>query len=121
MGRRRTLVKEDPKKMGQRLAQLRKARGMSQSELAERVGSSQVGISNYELGLRRLPATLVPLLAKALDATTDELLGITAPTAPDGPNRSIWRKLRLVEQFPEKDRRMVLQLIETLAEKNLPA
>jgi len=40
--------------LGRRLAQLRKQRGLSQEELARRVGAIQVVISDYENGKSRL-------------------------------------------------------------------
>ncbi|MBM4258227.1 MAG: helix-turn-helix transcriptional regulator [Deltaproteobacteria bacterium] len=39
---------------GQRVAQLRKERGLTQQELAERLGISQPVVSDYECGALRL-------------------------------------------------------------------
>lgn len=60
----------------ERLKEKRKALGMSQTELAERVGVTSRTIQNYELGSRK-PQNMevVQKLADALNTTTDYLLG----------------------------------------------
>ena len=60
----------------ERLKEKRRARGMSQAELAERVGVTSRTIQNYELGSRK-PQNMevVQKLADVLNTTTDYLLG----------------------------------------------
>jgi transcriptional regulator with XRE-family HTH domain len=107
---------------GERLAALRKARGLTQTQLAELIHSSQRAISRYETVADRAPAPVLAALAKALRVTTDELLGIkplrSAPAnGEDGPEaRRLWRKFRQVMDLPEKDRRAVIRLVNSLVE-----
>jgi len=59
---------------GERLKQYRKAKNMTQQELAERLGVSNKSVSRWESGSYPDVATLAPL-AKTLEVTVDELLG----------------------------------------------
>ena len=114
--------KQAPSGFGERLLALRKARGLTQVELAEALGASQRAISYYENHATYPAADIVIGLAKALGVTTDELLGFRAPrrapakpTAKDLESRRMWKKFQLVEDLPERDQRAVLRLIHSLA------
>jgi predicted transcriptional regulator len=54
---------------GRRLARLRKERGFTQVEIAERVGIIQALVSDYELDKLRLNAEMVVRFAGALEIT----------------------------------------------------
>jgi transcriptional regulator with XRE-family HTH domain len=120
-----TLLAAMPKKVvpssafGERLLQLRRARGLTQLQLAELIDSSQRAISSYETVLDFPPTHVVIELARALGVSTDELLGLRAPksrqTLPDDPEaRRLWKTFQLVLSLPEKDRRAVIRLVNSL-------
>src|SRR5436309_14009432 len=77
---------EDKNWFGARLTQLREARGLSQKELAARVGCPSIQISRYETG-RKVPRTpeIYVQLSKALGVSVGELLGVPAPGMPVDP------------------------------------
>lgn len=54
---------------------IRKARGLSQKRLAELIGVSNQQISFLENGVRVVKEPYITLLAKALNCSTDEILG----------------------------------------------
>ena len=60
---------------GARLAELRKAAGFTQQDLADEVGVSRRMIAYYEVQSGHPPTHLLPSIAQALNVTTDELLG----------------------------------------------
>ena len=62
---------------GKRLASLRKAGGLTQQELGDKVGVSRRVIAYYEGETNYPPAHLIVPLAKALNVSTDELLGFS--------------------------------------------
>ena len=63
---------------GERLKNYRKARGLTQQELADRLGVSNKSVSRWESGGYPDVATLGPL-ARALGVTVDDLLGESPP------------------------------------------
>jgi transcriptional regulator with XRE-family HTH domain len=99
----------------ERLSRLRKERGWTQVELAERVGISQTLISDYERGRLRLNADIVVRLANALEVTANELL------QPGGPRHSLRRKpslrvlrrLEKIEKLPAHQQSTLLKTIDT--------
>lgn len=103
----------DDKSIGGKLRQIRLARGMTQVELAEELGINQSLISEYEKGSVRLHAPLVAGFAKALNVSSDEILGLKA-TKSNGSikNRRFIRRLRKVEQLPVAQQEAVLKLLD---------
>ena len=53
-----------------------KARGLSQTKLAQKIRSIHALVSDYERGNLRLSAEMTIRFAKALGVSSDELLGI---------------------------------------------
>ena len=64
------------KKFAQAVLSRRKHLGLTQDELAKRVGTSKQMVSKYELGQRSPKVTMANAFAEALDTTLDELLGV---------------------------------------------
>lgn len=100
---------------------IRLARGLTQTQLAEAIDSSQRAISRYETIAEFPPTHVVVELARALDVTTDELLGFKPPkkaavngTAQDPETRRLWKKFQQVRALPEKDQRAVIRLVNSL-------
>lgn len=60
--------------MGNRIAKLRKEKGLSQEKLAERLGVSSQAVSKWENDASCPDIGLLPALARVLEVTTDELL-----------------------------------------------
>ena len=60
---------------GNRLAKLRKEKGLTQEELAEKVGVSRQTLGKWESGEVSPETENIVALAKALEISTDELLG----------------------------------------------
>lgn len=98
---------------GMRLARLRKACGLTQKQLGEEIDISRRMVVYYEGEAESPPAILVEPLAKALGVTPEELLGIKEPKASFATrNAALWRKLKLVEDLPQKDQKAILHHIE---------
>lgn len=60
--------------IGQRIRKIRKAHGLSQEELAEKVGISTTHMSHIETGNTKLSLPVFVELAEALEIRTDEML-----------------------------------------------
>jgi transcriptional regulator with XRE-family HTH domain len=59
--------------------ELRIARGITQTQLAELIGSVQRNISHYETVAELAPSAIIIKIAKALQVSTDYLLGLKPP------------------------------------------
>ncbi len=62
-------------KIGQQIRKLRKAHGLSQEELAEKVNISITHMSHIETGNTKLSLPVFLDIAEALEVSTDDLLG----------------------------------------------
>ena len=105
-----------------RLIAARKARNLTQVQLAERLGSTQRNISYYETGAGYPPAPVIVELADILEVSADELLGIdkapkgrTEEGRDDPQVRRFWKKFQQIARLPEKDQRAVIRLVNSLA------
>lgn len=58
---------------GDRITKARKAAGLTQAQLAEKIGRARTAIANYESGLREPDAQVLEAIAKALDVTVQSL------------------------------------------------
>jgi transcriptional regulator with XRE-family HTH domain len=111
--------KREDSSFGPRLAALRKARGVTQVDLATATGTTQRSISYYENDDGVPPASAVIALARALKVSADELLGLkpakATGTGDDPETRRLWKRFQMVTRLPEKDQRAVIRLIHSLA------
>lgn len=77
------------KQIGQRITELRKARGLSQEDLAQVVGISRPSLTQIELGNRGVDILELQRFALALNFSVDEFLGkdftIGKPVLPSEP------------------------------------
>jgi len=71
--------------LGRRVRAGREARGWSQEELAEAIGVGSEMLSRYERGVKFPSHLTLVRLAKALDTSTDALLGIEATAYAEAP------------------------------------
>jgi transcriptional regulator with XRE-family HTH domain len=108
---------------GERLMGLRKARGMTQIQLAKAAKTTQRAISYYENEAGFPPAPAVIALAHALNVTADELLGIEPQTreaskfeqvTSDPESMRQWKRFQRIALLPERDQRAVIRLINSL-------
>ncbi len=64
----------DMQKVGRQIAALRKAKGITQSELGERIGVSFQAVSKWERGETLPDTAILPDLARILEASVDSIL-----------------------------------------------
>jgi transcriptional regulator with XRE-family HTH domain len=98
---------------GRRLARIRKAKGYTQVELAAKLGTIQVMVSDYERDKLRPYHEMIVKLAKALEITTDELLGVT-PFKDNGAKLSLklLRRMHKIDALPPAKQKVLLQNID---------
>ena len=111
-------TRKAPVQLGRRIAQLRRARGMTQADLGQRVGLSRRMVVYYEAQHGNPPAELLPKLAKALEVSLDRLFGLKPLSAEKQPSSDVrlWRRLRRLESLPPRDREAIFRLIDGFLE-----
>jgi transcriptional regulator with XRE-family HTH domain len=103
--------------LGQRLTRLRRERGLTQQQVAERTGLIQRLVSNYENDKLRLNAEMIVRFAELLNVTTDELLRgsskakSTAAKAKQ-PSIKLVRRMEQIEALPLYEQRALLTTID---------
>ena len=112
-------VAEREESIGARISQLRKDKGMTQKELAERLEVCQPVVSDYENDVIRLPADIVGEIAQILEVTSDELLGLKREARSTGSvkNRRLSRRLQAIDALPKRDQEALLRTIDAFISK----
>lgn len=102
------------KDFGKRLAQLRRAKGLTQTELGKRVRVSQRVITYYERDAEHPPTHLLIPIAKVLKISVDELLGLKNIKLSDTNHARFWGKLKKAEHLSRKDKKSLLDYLDAL-------
>lgn len=84
--------------LGDRIANLRKELDINQKELATKVGITEASLSRYENNLREPKSEIIVRLAKALETSTDYLLGINDNTKISKEDKLIIENLSVSEK-----------------------
>ena len=88
-------------------------------ELAERLGVTQQAMNSFEKGRRRVPVSLLPVIAGTLQTTLDALVGqeaAPAAAAPKkrGPQKKIRHQLELIEALPVAEQRAIARVLDSV-------
>lgn len=105
--------------IGERVARIRKERGFTQVELAEKIGVIQSIVSAIERDVLKLSAEMAVRFALALEVTTDGLLmppKKTNSSQAKRPSRKILRRLEQIETLPRTQQLAVLKTIDNALE-----
>ena len=102
--------------IGQRIQELRKEKGFSQTDLAEKVGISYAQISRYETKGAQPPAEVLSKLAQTLNTSVDYLIHGNAhekatATLNDAKLISYFKE---VEKMPDEEKGTVLKVLAAL-------
>lgn len=97
--------------IGQRIRRIRKARGMSQEQLAERVGISTTHMSHIETANTKLSLPVFVDIAEALETQTDALLY-------DKPRESVSTSIEdiigILESCDAKQVRIITDIVKSV-------
>ena len=99
---------------GKQLNRLRRQVGLTQEQLAKKAHVSRRMIVYYESQGGEPDAHVIVKLAKALNVSTDMLLGNDNITEDPPRKLKLWRALLKVENLPEKDQKMITEMIHAL-------
>lgn len=102
---------------GDRLREIRKARGLTEAELAYRIGGKQQQIADYETKNRYPRTDTLVKLVGVLDCSADYLLGLSEKPSEQIPGLSSKLAL-LLSTLPKKELQRIERLIEIVLEKD---
>lgn len=110
--KRLAIKDKDLEPFAQRLVRLRKERGLSQAELAQRLGIAQPNVSDYERGETQPGFDVLVALAHVLKVSADELMGLqSSPPQPIIKDRQLLQHVLLIERLPKRDKEALLRTI----------
>ena len=102
------------KALGERLASLRKSKGITQTELGEAIGVKQYVIASYETGRNQMPISLLQPISSTLDVSISELLGEAEVTRKRGPIPKLVKRMEQVNQLPKSSQKKILDVVEDM-------
>lgn len=101
------------------LRELRRAKGLSQTDLGEQAGLHYTHIGRYERGRSRPSGDSLQRLADVLGVTSAYLLEGSTDAAARArfEDRDLLRQFQEVEQLPEDDKQVIKKLLDTFLTK----
>jgi len=101
---------------GERLAKIRKAKGLTQTELGARIGATQRAMHHYEKKAEYPPVQKIVELARALDMSMDKLLEVddNGNESYQNINPKLAKRLRLASNLPSHELKALSTFIDAL-------
>jgi transcriptional regulator with XRE-family HTH domain len=112
-----TMIGRPPSKpappFGQRLAALRKAKGLSQVQLAELLSTTRKTVDYYERRAQNPSLEVITKVADALGVSAAELMGVDAPKpAPQrGPTGKLRQLFDDVARLPRRQQEKIAEFV----------
>jgi len=109
-----TVKKIDELATGKRLAKIRRARGLTQLELANVLAVSRTTLTEYESGRIHINDETIEKLAIYFQISSDELLGLksSGATTTEEESLRIMKRLRKIKELPSENQKTLLQKID---------
>jgi transcriptional regulator with XRE-family HTH domain len=111
--------------IGERIRRLRQERGWTQTDFAERIGTTKRSVIHYESHGKYPPAPVLAAMAGAFNMTMETLMAPDEPERrlkrdePDLLNnpeeRRLWKRFRQLQMLPERDQRAVLRMLDAMS------
>lgn len=106
--------------LGQRIAEQRKARNITQVELAAKLGIAQQTMAHYEGGVSRIAVETLTELANALSIQVEDLIGSSTKrttTSKRGPASTLERQIEQISQLPRAKQKFVMDMLNTVIQQ----
>jgi transcriptional regulator with XRE-family HTH domain len=106
--------------LGQRIADARERAGLSQLELAERLGVKQPTVAYWERKAEKIRSDVCTRIAQALNVSTDELLGRKTPATktaqPIGKTRQLFEA---ISRLPRRQQEKIISILEPFVREHV--
>ena len=106
----------DAQKVGRRIQEARKARGITQSELAQMVDLSTKYVSNIECGFKTPKLNTFIAIANALQCDANTLLSDVLDTTAGQESGQISKKLL---NLPAEEQRRLLRVLDVMIDETI--
>lgn len=109
--------------IAERVARMRREKGITQVEMSDLLGVSQSVVSDYERGALRLHGELIARVAEILAVSADEILGLEAKNGAGKKeqgavvNRRLLRRVQQIDNLPKRDQEALLRTIDAFLSK----
>jgi transcriptional regulator with XRE-family HTH domain len=98
---------------GRRMADARERAGITQQQLAEKLGTSQRAVAHWERDPVALRPDQIAAVADTLNVTTDELLGrSTKDRTPKGPPGKLRLAFEKAHKLPRHEQNQIVKFVE---------
>jgi len=104
------------------IKRLRKSKGWTQMELAQRLGTSQKVITSYETRVKTPPVGRLPALAAVFGVSIEDIIGeqpvkIKAEIRHTHKNSRVAKLHTIYEKLTPTEQRVILKQVKTLAKQ----
>jgi transcriptional regulator with XRE-family HTH domain len=81
--------------------------------MADRLDIAQQTYAQYETGIRRIPASMLPKLAQNLGLTLEELMGVGSGSRyKSGPASKLELQIERLRQLPRATQKVVMNMLD---------
>jgi transcriptional regulator with XRE-family HTH domain len=112
------MTRKERPPLGQRLTELRQAAGLTQTQLAERIGVHPSNVGFWELSGTPPRGEVLPKMAAVLGVSVDALLGVTPPKPKKQAAKG---RLQLVfesaSKLPRRQQEKVAEFVEAFVKQ----
>ncbi len=103
--------------LGDQVAILRKEQHITQVQMAQVLGISQQLVAAYEAGVRKIPASLLPILSKMFAVPVEQLLGMSNKPAKRGSVLILQQQLEQVNNLPRSKQKFVIEMLDAVIQQ----
>jgi len=107
-----------PVEIGKSLQSKRKRRGLTQRELAEKIGLTREAVASYEAGRSQLMVTTLLDIAAVLRITVNQILGLERTVTETTVTRRWAKRIDIVESLPESVKKHILRTLDDVIKAN---
>ena len=98
--------------MSERIKKIRKQKGLSQTELGERIGVSQQVITNYERGIREPSIEMLLKISGALNISIENLIGEKQIKPNDETSRALQKRFEQIKKLPSEKQKAFITMVD---------
>ena len=99
--------------IGKQISKLRKLRGLTQKQLADKIGISRSAIADYEHGKNHIYDLMILSIANALDVSPNDVLCFSKKNVIDfNPSLRLMKRIEKIIQLPPAQQKAILRTLD---------